>query len=203
MGPGPTVFTGHCSFGVSANTRRANPHPPRARAGEQTDRAWSRCPRALNLDRMSSQTLTFSLPYPHLALVDSANRSEPALSDADRAELGSALLELLVDLHSAGSLRPRSVETPSGQALEIPLAVPGASDIVARVSRSTACFELTISGALWSDLLVLVESGGRLEALYNEYFRSQADQEKAAKDALVQGFNLLRLVKTWGVNQSD
>lgn len=150
---------------------------------------------------MSTQALTPPINHHHhLSVIDGAPACEPVLSADDRAEIGTALLELLVDLHRVGALRSRSLETITGQVLEITLFVPGSGDVRARISRTAGAYQLSISGALWEDLVVLREADGHLGALYREYFSSQADQEKVAKERLVQGFTQLRVVKDWGLS---
>jgi len=149
---------------------------------------------------MSSSAETFPIVHQHLSVVGGPSTSEPALSAEDRAEIGVALVDLLCDLHSSGALRPRRVDGITGHSLEITLVVPGTGDVLARISQVAGVYELAISGALWHDLVVSRETDGRLEALCREYFCSQAQQEKAAKERLMQGFIQLRLVKTWGVH---
>jgi hypothetical protein len=148
---------------------------------------------------MNSPAETSPIVHQHLSVVGGASTTEPALSAEDRAEIGVALVDLLCDLHLSGALRPRRVEGLTGRSLEITLVVPGTGDVVARISQVAGIYELAITGALWQDLVVSRETDGRLEGLYLEYFCSQAHQEKAAKERLMQGFNQLRLVKTWGV----
>ena len=139
----------------------------------------------------------------HLSVGGGPSTPEPALSAEDRAEIGTALVDLLYDLHWSGTLRPRWVEGLAGHSLEITLIVPGTGDVLAQVSQVAGVYELAISGALWQDMVVARETDGRLGALYREYFCSQAHREKMAKDRLVQGFNQLRLVKKWGVHHQS
>jgi hypothetical protein len=152
---------------------------------------------------MSSPAPTSPVVHQHLSVVGGPSTREPALSAEDRAEIGIALVDLLCDLHLSGALRPRRVESPIGCSLEITLLVPGTGDVLARISHIAGIYELTISGALWQEMTVASEADGRLVALYGEYVSSQADQEKAAKERLMQGFNQLKLVKTWGVHHQS
>ncbi|MGD0808698.1 MAG: hypothetical protein ABSA91_03140 [Acidimicrobiales bacterium] len=152
---------------------------------------------------MSNPAETTPVVHPHLSVVSRPTTPEPALSAEDRAEIGVALVDLLCDLHWSGALRPRWVDGVAGQSLEIALVVPGTGDVLVQISQVAGVYELAISGALWQDLVVSRETDGRLGALYGEYFCSQAHQEKAAKDLLLQGFNQLRLVKTWGVHHQS
>ncbi len=152
---------------------------------------------------MSSPAETSPIVHQHLSVVGGPSTPEPALSTEDRAEIGVALVDLLCDLHWSGALRPRRVDGLTGHSLEITLAVPGTGDLLAQISQVAGVYELTISGALWQDLVVSRETDGRLGALYREYFLSQAHREKAAKERLMQGFNQLRLVKTWGVHHQS
>jgi hypothetical protein len=152
---------------------------------------------------MSSPAETSPIVHQHLSVVGGPSTPEPALSTEDRAEIGVALVDLLCDLHWSGALRPRRVDGFTGQSLEITLAVPGTGDVLAQISQVAGVYEVTISGALWQDLLVSREADGRIGALYREYFCSKAHQEKAAKERLMQGFNQLRLVKTWGVHHQS
>ncbi len=152
---------------------------------------------------MSSPAETSPIVHQHLSVVGRPSTPEPALCAEDRAEIGVALIDLLCDFHLSGALRPRRVDGLTGHSLEITLVVPGTGDVLAQISQVAGAYELAISGALWQDLVVSRETEGRLGELYREYFCSQAQQEKAAKERLMQGFNQLRLVKTWGVHHQS
>jgi hypothetical protein len=152
---------------------------------------------------MSSRAETSPIAHQHLPVAGGHGTPEPALSAEDRDEIGTALVDLLCDLHWSGALRPRWVDGLTGHSLEIALMVPGTGDVLAQISQVAGVYELAISGALWQDLVVSRETNGRLGALYREYFCSQAHQEKAAKERLLQGFNQLRLVKKWGVHHQS
>jgi hypothetical protein len=126
-----------------------------------------------------------------------------ALSARDRAEIGHALAELLGELHAGAGLRPRPFEGRCGPGMEVDLVVPGTGGVTARVYPvAEDQFELSISGSVWEDMVVLREAEGRLSTLYREYFWWRADEEKRAKDRLMEGFNQLRWVKSWGVAHS-
>ena len=139
---------------------------------------------------MNSPAETSPIVHQHLSVVGGASTTEPALSAEDRTEIGVALVDLLCDLHLSGALRPRRVHGITGRSLEITLVVPGTGDLLARISQVAGIYELAITGALWQDLVVSArEVDGRLGGLYREYFCSQAHQEKAAKERLMQGFD--------------
>lgn len=136
---------------------------------------------------------------PDLILFDD-DKDRP-LDAGDWAEVGSALADLLCDLHSSCSLHPLAVPYAPDESLDVRLRVPGSGEVLARVTQADGYYELSITGGLWEDMVVLQEVDGRLGPLYRAHLRSHSAREREAKDRLLQGFSHLRLVRGWGLNQ--
>jgi hypothetical protein len=147
-------------------------------------------------------------PFPaagaqRLAFANHSAVSGPHLGDEDRAEIGLMLTELLFDLHQSGGLRPDFVERGGSWGLEVALRVPGAGDVLARLRSANGHYELSLSSDYWEDMLVLRENEGRLGDLYRYYLSWHEDQQRRAKDRLVQGLRELRSVNDWDVRHYE
>jgi hypothetical protein len=136
-----------------------------------------------------------TLPF----LADPVPDFGPALTEEDRAEIGNVLLDLLFQLHVSGELRPRSTQRWPVAALVVPLMVPGTGDVLAHLRRADGHYDLSISGGPFGDLVLLRQTTGPLADLFEQYFSLHTEQERRAKDRLVQGLRELMLVNEWGV----